>query len=103
MSWTSFIYIDDLPRAVQNSRMSMFADGTCIYHQCSNISLLNEAINKDLTHVDSSLQGNKLPLKVMKAHSMPISTKPKLKALKSKNESLRLKIQVDELEVAQEN
>ena len=32
---------------------------------------------------------------------MLISTKPKLKALKSKNESLRLKIHVDELEVVQ--
>ena len=32
---------------------------------------------------------------------MLISTKPKLKALKSKNASLRLKIHVDELEVVQ--
>ena len=37
----------------------------------------------------------------MKTHSMLISTKPKLKALKSKNESLRLKIQVDGLDVVQ--
>ena len=65
------------------------------------ISLLNEAINEDLTHVDNWLKGNKLSLNVMKTHSMLISTKPKLKALKSKNESLRLKIQVDELDVVQ--
>ena len=32
---------------------------------------------------------------------MLISTKTKLKALKSKNESLRLKIQIDELEFIQ--
>ena len=37
----------------------------------------------------------------MKTHSMLISTKPKLKALESKIESLRLKIQVDGLEVVQ--
>ena len=37
----------------------------------------------------------------MKTHYMLNSRKPKLKALKSKNESLRLKIQVDELEVVQ--
>ena len=37
----------------------------------------------------------------MKTHSTLTSRKPKLKALKSKNESLRLKIQVDELEVVQ--
>ena len=94
------IYMNDLPSAVQNSRMSMFADDTCLYHQSSNISLLNEAINENLLHVDNWLKGNKLSLYVMKTHSMPISTKPKLIALKSKNESLRLKIQVDELEVA---
>jgi len=46
------IYINDLPRAVQNSRMSMFADDTCLYHQSSTISLLNEVINEDLTLVD---------------------------------------------------
>ena len=95
------IYINDLPRAVQNSRMSMFADDTCLYHQSSIISPVNEAINKDLTQVDSWLKGNKLSLSVMKTHSMLISTKPKLKALKGKNESLRLKIQVDELEMVQ--
>ena len=81
--------------------MSMFADDTCLYHQSSDIYLLNEAINKDLTYVDNWLKGNKLSLNVVKTHSMLISTKPKLKALKSKNESLRLKIHVDELEVLQ--
>ena len=95
------IYINGLSRAVQNSRMSIFADDTCFYHQSSNISLLNEAINEDLTHVDNWLKDNELPFSVMKIHPILISTKPKLKALKSKNESLRLKIRVDELEVAQ--
>ena len=37
----------------------------------------------------------------MKTHSMHNSTKPKLKALKSKNESLRLKVRKGELEVIQ--
>ena len=81
--------------------MSIFADDTCFYHQSSNISLLNEAINEDLTHVDNWLKDNELQLSVVKIHPTFISTKPKLKALKSKNESLRLKIRVDELEVIQ--
>ena len=80
----------------------MFTDNTCLCHQSSDVSLLHEAINGDLTHVDDWLKGNKLSLNVMKPHSMLISTKPKLKALKSKNESLRLKIQADELEFVQE-
>ena len=71
------------------------------FHRSSNIFLLNEAINEDFTHVDNWLKGNKLSLDVMKTHSIHISTKHKLKALKSKNKSLRIKIQVDELEVVQ--
>ena len=51
--------------------------------------------------MDNWLKGNKLSLNVMKTHSMLISTKPKVKALKSKNRSLRLKIHVHELEVVQ--
>ena len=65
------------------------------------VSLLNEAINEDLTYVDNWLKGKNLSLNVMKTHTMLISTKPKLKALKSKNASLRLKNHVDELEVVQ--
>ena len=95
------IYINDLPRALQISRVSMFADDPCHYHQSSDTSLLNEAINEDLTPVDNRLKGNKLSLNVMKTHSMLVSIKPKLKALKSKNKSLRLKINVDELELVQ--
>ena len=80
----------------------MFPHDTCLYHQSSNISLLNEAINEDLTHFDNWFKDNKLSLKAMKTHSMLIPTKPKLKALKGKNESLRLKIRIDELEAVQE-
>ena len=79
----------------------MFADDTCLYHRSSSIFLLNEAINEDFTHVDNWLKGNKLSLDVMKTHFMLISTKPTLKALESKYKSLKLKIQVDELEVGQ--
>ena len=81
--------------------MSMFAYDTCLYHQSSDISLLNETINEDLMYVDNWLKGNTLSLNVMKAHSMHISTKPKLKDLTNKNEYLRLKIRVDKLEVVQ--
>ena len=79
----------------------MFSYDTYLYHQSNDTSLLNEAINEDLMHVDNWLTGHKYSLNVMKTHFMLISTKPKLKALKSKSESLRLKIHVDELDVAQ--
>ena len=70
------VYVNDPPRAVQISRMSKFADDTCLYHQSSDISLLNEAINKDFTHVDNWLKSNELSLNAMKTHSMLISTRP---------------------------
>ena len=81
--------------------MSMSADDTCLYHQSSDISPLNEAINEDLMHVENWLKGKKLSLNLRKTHSMLISTTPKLKALKNKSESLRLKILEDKLEVVQ--
>ena len=42
------IYINDLPQAVQNSAVSMYADDTSLCYQSSDINALNEAINKDL-------------------------------------------------------
>ena len=46
------IYINDLPRAVNNSKISMFADGKCHNHRSSDISSLIEAINENLTHLE---------------------------------------------------
>ena len=60
------IYINDLPRALKISRMFLFADDTCLYHQSNDKSLLNEAIIEDPTLVDIWLKGYKLSLNVMK-------------------------------------
>ena len=79
----------------------MFDDDTSLSYQTNNISQQNEAINEDLKLVENWLNGNKLSLDVMKTHSMLISTKAKHKALKNKNESLKLKIRDNELEVVQ--
>ena len=78
------IYINDLPRSVQGSTVSIYADDTSICHQSSDIAQLNGAINNDLEQVEKWLKGNKLSLNVMKTHAMPISTKPKHKTLKYK-------------------
>ena len=78
MSWTTllWIYISDLPSAVQSS-VSMYADDTSLCLKSKDISQLNEAINVDLEHLDSWLKGNKLSLNVAKTQSMLIATKPK--------------------------
>ena len=56
------IYINDLARSVQGSRMSMYADDPSICHQSSDIAQLNEAINSDLAQVEKWLKGNKISL-----------------------------------------
>ena len=95
------IYINDLPRFVPGSRVSMYTDDTSVCHQSFDIAQMNEAINSDLAQVEKWLKGNKLSLNVMKTHAMLISTKPKHKTLKNQGESLKLKIQNDELDVVQ--
>ena len=95
------IYINDLPEAVQGASVTMYADDTSLCHQSHDLTQLNEAINSDLSKLETWLQGNKLSLNVAKTHSMLISTKQKHNSLKSRNEALALKIRDNELEVVQ--
>ena len=95
------IYINDLPQAVQDSSVTMYADDTSLCQQSNDLTQLNEAINSDLRKLDTWLQGNKLSLNVAKTHAMLISTKQKHNSLKSRNEVLELKIRDNELEVVQ--
>ena len=93
------VYINDLPQAVQDSSVSMYADDTSLCYQSHDLTRLNEAINSDLRKLDTWLQGNKLSLNVAKTHSMLISTKQKHNILQGQNEDLKLKIRDNELEV----
>ena len=95
------ICINDLPQAVQNSTVSMYADGTSLCYQSSDINVLNEVINNDLKQLDTWLQGNKLSLNVAKTNAMLVSTKQKHNILKSRNEDLDFKIRDNELEIIQ--
>ena len=95
------IYINDLPQAVQDSSVTMYADDTSLCHQSHDLTQLNEAINSDLKKLETWLNGNKLSLNVAKTHSMLISTKQKGSSLRSRNEALELKIRENELEVVQ--
>ena len=94
------IYINDLPQAVLDSNVSMYADNTTLCYQSRDMTPLNEAINSDLTKLDTWLQGNKLSLNVAKTHSMLTSSQQKHNSiLKGQNEDLNLKIRDNELEV----
>ena len=93
------IYINDLPQAVQDSTVSMYADDTSLCYQSHDLTRLNKAINSDLKQLGTWLQDNKLSLNVAKTHSMLISTKQKQNSLKSQNKDLDLKIRDNDLEV----
>ena len=93
------IYINDLPKAVQCSTVSMHADDTNLCLKSKDISQLNRAINRDLEDLDSWLKGNKLSLNVVKTQSMLIATKPRHQALKNAAGKLKLEILGSELDV----
>ena len=95
------VYINDLLKAVQGSSVTLYADDTSLCHQSHDLTQLNEAINSDLTKLETWLRSNKLSLNVVKIHSMLISTKQKHSSLKSQGEALELKIRNNELEVVQ--
>ena len=50
------IYINDLPWAIQDSVVSMYADDTSLCYQSSDMTQLSEAINNYLKIVDTWLQ-----------------------------------------------
>ena len=97
------IYINNLPHAIQNSGISMYADDTRLCYQTSNINDLNEAISNALMKLDTWLKSNKLSLNVAKTNCMIIVTKQKHSFLKHRNEDLNLAIRNKEIEVIRNN
>ena len=93
------IYINDLPQAVLDSNVSMYADDTSLCYQSLDINKLNEVINNDLEKLQKWLMGNKLSLNAMKTQSMLISTKQKHTISRNQDLKLSLKIRDHELEV----
>ena len=82
------VYINYLPCNVKNSKVSMYADDTSIYHSSKNIMQLNMALNEELRRLDRCLQGNKLSLNVAKTSAMLIITKQTKKYLTASNQAL---------------
>ena len=70
------IYIYDLPKAVQCSTASMYADDTSFCLKSKDISQFNRPMNRDLEDLDASLKDSKLSLNIVKMQSMLIATKP---------------------------
>ena len=82
------VYINDLPRALKNSTISMYADDTSLCCKSKNLSRLNEVLNEDLSQLDTWMISNKLSLNVAKALSMLVSTKARRNALDRSSQNL---------------
>ena len=93
------IYINDLPKAVNCSTLSMYADDTSLCLKSKDICQLNRAMNRDLEDLHSWLKSNKLSLNIVKTISMLIAIKPRYRALNSAGENLKLKILDSKLDV----
>ena len=50
------VNINDLPQAVLDSNVSMYADDTSLCYQSHDMTRLNEVINSDLAKLDTWLQ-----------------------------------------------
>ena len=57
------VYINDLPKVIENCTFAMYADDTGRYHGGASFAQLNETINEDLESLENWLKGNKLSLK----------------------------------------
>ena len=75
------IYINDLPLALQITKVTMYADDTSISFSSTSVSDLCNAINSDLQNLSSWLQGNKLSLNVANTQSIILYTVPNLRRL----------------------
>ena len=75
------IYIDDLPLALRNCKVTMYADDTSLSLASKKIHDLNKFMNEDLNCLKDWLQGNKLSLNVLKTHAMVVGSRPKLKSI----------------------
>ena len=74
-------YINDLPQAVKNSTVAMYADDTSLSYRSGDIRQLSEVMNKDLTTIVEWLKGNKLSLNVSKTKTYGYINKTKGKVL----------------------
>ena len=93
------IYINDLPQAVLNSNIPMYANDISLCYQSLYINKLNEVIINDLEKLQKWFMGKKFSLNAMKTQSMLISTKQKHTILRNQDQKLLLKIWDHELEV----
>ena len=84
-----FMIFNDLPDAVEVSRVKQYADDTTIYHTSDSPEGLVEGLSKDLAGVDSWIQKNRLQFNVMKTQMLLLSRKRRTAELEDVEVALR--------------
>ena len=72
------VYINNLPNAVKNSEVTLYADDTVLYCFSKDPRLLEDKLNEDLLMVAYWLRENKLTLNLDKTKSTIIGSNRKL-------------------------
>ena len=62
------VYINDLPLAIKNCEVTLYADDKVLDYSAKEPHLLEEALNDDLLKVAQWLHGNKLTLNLTKTN-----------------------------------
>ena len=73
------IYLNDLPLAVKDAEITLYADDTSLYKACKNIKDLNETFVPAFSNICDWLKCNKLSLNAIKSEFMIIGTAQKFK------------------------
>ena len=94
------ISINDLPLALQASKVTMYADDTSLCYQSKDMARLNETITNDLCRLEFWLQSNKRSVGVAKTHVMLATAKSKHNILKQQNAHLEFKLSEHDIHVA---
>ena len=81
------IYMNDLPLAVDNAEITMYADDTSIYRAFNNINCLTDELIPTFGKTCEWLKSNKLALNSLKTEFMIIGTSHRLNKLDSLPES----------------
>ena len=84
------IYINDLPGALQSTKVTMYADDTSISYSSKSVAEINETINSDRKRLQIWLEGNNLSLNVAKTQRMILGSSSNLKKHHMDMEIVRL-------------
>ena len=72
------LYINDLKNSLNNSKLILFADDSCLYSSGGNIADLIEIANAELENINYWVKANRLTLNITKSHYMIFKRRKKL-------------------------